>query len=60
MNGNISDQMLNLAMSTLDRLEADGISIVVDVALKTLVLEIVRKTVGRKQVFRVGPLRVTL
>ena len=58
--GNISDNMIALAMSTLDRIEADGISIAIDIGLKTFFLELVRRSIGRKQVLKIGMLRVTL
>jgi len=60
LSGNIKDYMIELALNTLDRLEADGFAIVVDAGLKTLVLEIIRSYVGSKQLFRIGPLRVKL
>jgi ACT domain-containing protein len=60
LSGNISDNMIALALETLNRIEADGISIVVDIGIKTFVMELIRRSVGRKQVLKIGMLRVTL
>jgi len=60
LDGNISDNVIGLAMDTLNRLEADGYNIVVSVGIKIFISEFIRRAVGRKQVLKIGMLRVTL
>ena len=57
--GNIKDEMIALAFGTLDRLEADGVSIAVEGTFATFIMEWFRRAIGRKQLLRLGPLRIT-
>ena len=59
LTGNIKDEMIALGLGTLDRLEADGVSIAVEGTFVTFIMEWFRKAVGRKQLLRLGPLRIT-
>ena len=59
LSGNIKDEMISLAMGTLDRLEEDGVSIAVEGVFATFVMEWFRRAIGRKQLLKLGPLRIT-
>ena len=59
LSGNIKDEMVALAFTTMDRLEADGVSIAVEGTFATLVMEWFRRAIGRKQLLKLGPLRIT-
>ena len=59
LTGNIKDEMIALALGTLDRLEANGVEIAVEGTFSTLVMEWFRRAIGRKQLLKLGPLRIT-
>jgi len=57
--GNIKDSMISLAMDIMARLEADGVSIAIEGSVVTLVKTWFRRTIGRKTLVKLGPLRIT-
>jgi hypothetical protein len=59
LTGNIKDEMIGMAITVMDRLEADGISIAVEGTFSTLIMEWFRRAIGKKQLLRLGPLRIT-
>lgn len=59
MDGNIKDEFINLALSTMDRIEASGAEIVVSGVIATFFMEWFRRSIGRKQFIKLGPFRVT-
>ena len=59
MNGNIKDSMIELALSTMDRLEADGVEIAVSGSFAVLIQQWFKRAIGNKQLLKVGPLRIT-
>ena len=59
LSGNIKDSMIELALSTMDRLEADGVEIAVTGSFAVILQQYFKSAIGNKQLLKVGPLRVT-
>ena len=60
LTGNIKDELISLALGTLDRLEADGVSIAVEGTFVTFVMQWFKRAIGSKQLLCLGPLRITV
>jgi len=58
LSGSIKDSMIDLAMSVMDRLEADGVTIAVEGSVVLLVKTWFKRAVGSKTLVKLGPLRI--
>ena len=59
VSGNMKDEMIALAFNTMDRLEADGVSIAIEGTVSLLAMQWFKRAVGSKQLIKLGPLRIT-
>jgi len=59
MAGDVKTWGIDLAMTVMDRIEADGVEIAVSGSFAVLIQQWFKRAIGNKQLLRVGPLKIT-
>ena len=59
LSGSIKESAIDLALTTMDRMEADGVEIAVTGSFAVLIQQWFKKSIGSKQLLKLGPLRIT-